>query len=1197
MRLEKIVLSGFKSFADKTEFYFDPGITAIVGPNGCGKSNVVDAVKWVLGEQSVKSLRSGQMADVIFSGSGARKPIGLAEVALCFTDINGQLSIDGEQMEIARRLYRSGESEYLINNKTCRLKDIRELFMDTGIGTRAYSVIEQGQIEQLLHASKVDRRYIFEEAAGISKYKAHKKEALRKLEHTEQNLLRLADILGEIHKQLRSVKLQAGKARNYLKYSQRLKELRVNYSLAEFDRINIQSRDKKSTLARQEDTLGDIVAKVAEGETFLSRLSDEILQTENQINHSDNSLVTATSKIEQHLERIKFLHKRNQELQIRKQNACEEIKKLQEQTNRFTESIRQCQNELEESQQAIEQKNSASRELEEIIHSVSMQCTSLETQLEDEKSGIIDIVRRTAQLHNEIQSISTYRSSLSGQKERLSGRAQTTKEELQQLLAEEAQYRARAKDIEKVLTDSQKTLEAERKQMEAITAELAVQREKLARSKEMRSAMQRELTLLTDMESRREGLNKAVKDISGSQDGGQGRNKPDYVQAILADIIKADLTYADAVEAALEGKTDSVVINQIKRLLEDKKRLKGLDARVNFIPVEVGKPFVDNVDLSKYQSVLGRIVEFVSFEARYAPFVWSLLGRTLVVESIEKAVELADKIGPGYRFVTLEGEVLEAEGSVRTGPLGKSSGLISRKSRLRELEVDLTSTNAEIAVLSKDIEKNVQQNEHLSRLCKDLRTAIYEANTEKTEANSKLRVIEQNIKRLTAEQPLISGEIDVLAEQIAQSVHKEYDSKQKLQELETVSTQRSQRVQELQNELACEKRKCELKKAELTDVRVSLGQTGEKLKAVRETLSSLKSQRQQTQEGLNSASAEVKKCGGEIDNCRRDILNCESVVSELFVQKEKAANLSITLREKTEEFLAQRNQAEQLVRQKRTEQAELEEQIHQVKLELSQMEVRETDLVQRVQEELQIDLRQAYGNYQQSDIDWQQVRVEIGELREKIERLGNVNLDAITQQEELQKRDEFLSSQVEDLNKSKGQLEQLIRRINRESKERFRVTFEQIRINFQELFRMLFGGGRADIIMEEPEDILESGLEIVARPPGKETRSITLLSGGEKAMTAIALLFAIFKVKPSPFCFLDEVDAALDEANNERFNLILNEFEKDSQFIVITHSKRTISIADVLFGITMQTQGVSKKIGVKFDQGEAQQADSPAAVA
>jgi chromosome segregation protein len=366
---------------------------------------------------------------------------------------------------------------------------------------------------------------------------------------------------------------------------------------------------------------------------------------------------------------------------------------------------------------------------------------------------------------------------------------------------------------------------------------------------------------------------------------------------------------------------------------------------------------------------------------------------------------------------------------------------------------------------------------------------------------------------------------------------------------------------------------------------------------LRETLSSLKSQRCQVQESLTSANAEVKESGAEIDNCRRDILNCESAVSELFVQKEKAANLSTTLREKIEESLAQRNQAEQLVRQKRTEQAQLEEQIHQVKLELSQMEVRETDLVQRVQEELQIDLRQAYENYQQSDIDWQQVREEIGELRGKIERLGNVNLDAIAQQEELQKRDEFLSSQVEDLNKSKSQLEQLIRRINRESKERFRVTFEQIRVNFQELFRKLFGGGRADIIMEEPEDILESGLEIVARPPGKEARSITLLSGGEKAMTAIALLFAIFKAKPSPFCFLDEVDAALDEANNERFNLILNEFEKDSQFIVITHSKRTISIADVLFGITMQTQGVSKKIGVKFDQGEAQQADSPAAVA
>ncbi len=1195
MRLEKIVLNGFKSFADKTEFCFDPGITAIVGPNGCGKSNVVDAIKWVLGEQSVKSLRSGQMADVIFGGSGARKPLGRAEVALCFTEIDGQLPIGGEQLEVTRRLYRSGESEYLINNKTCRLKDIRELFMDTGIGTKAYSVIEQGQVERLLHASKNDRRIIFEEAAGISKYKAHKTEALRKLERTEQNLLRLADILGEVHKQLRSVKLQAGKARNYLKYSQRLKELRVNYSLAEFDKINTQSRDRKNALAQLEDTLGSMVAQVAGSETLLSELSDEIIRTENQINHSDNSLVATTGKIEQHLERIKFLRRRSEELQELKQKAGKEIQKLREQVSRFTCALEQCRSELEAGQQAIEQKKCASRELEEIINSVNMQCASLEAELEDEKSGIIDIVRRTAQLHNEIQSISTYRSGLSGQKERLSGRARTTKAQLEQLLAEEARYKARAEDINKVLSDSQQTLEAERKKMEVISSEMTMQREKLARRKETRSALQSELAVLADMENRCEGLNKAVKNILTSQS--ENGSRLDYVQAILADIIKADVEYADAVEAALEGRTDAVVINQVRRLLEDKEGLKKLEARVNFIPSEVVEPFVDNLDLSQYTSVLGRVVEFVNFEAKYAPFIWSLLGRTLVVQSIEAAAELAEKIGPGYRFVTLEGEVLETEGSVRAGPLGKSTGLISRKSRLRELEASLADINAEAAVLEKDLENNMRQHEHLSRLCKDLRTAVYEANTEKTEVSSKFGLIEQNIKRLAAEQPLISGEIDVLAEQIAQSVQREYDSKQKLQELEAVSTQRNQRVQELQNELAAEKKKCELKKAELTEVRVSLGQTGEKIKAVKETLSALHNQKQHAQESLTSTEAEVSDCDDKIKQSQRDILSCESVVSELFVQKEKDAKLSATLREKVEELLAQRNQTEQLVRQKRAEQSEIEEQIHQLKLELSQLEVREADLVQRVQEELQIDLREAYSNYEKESIDWEQVRTEIGELREKIERLGNVNLDSIAQQEELQKRDEFLSKQVDDLNSSKRQLEQLIKRINRESKERFRVTFEQVRVNFQELFRKLFGGGRADIILEDPEDILESGLEIIARPPGKETRSISLLSGGEKAMTAIALLFGIFKAKPSPFCFLDEVDAALDEANNERFNLILNEFEEHSQFIVITHSKRTISIADVLFGITMQTQGVSKKIGVRFDHTELMQPDSSVAVA
>lgn len=1182
MRLEKVVLNGFKSFADKIEFTFDSPITAIVGPNGCGKSNIVDAVKWVLGEQSVKSLRSGQMADVIFGGSSGRKAVGTAEVSLSVSNPNGtgarRLPIEADEVQITRRIYKSGESEYRINNKICRLKDIRELFMDTGVGVKAYSIIEQGQIGQLLNASKAERRVIFEEAAGISKYKAHKKEALRKLEYTEQNLLRLADILGEVQKQLRSIKLQAGKARNYLQYCGRLKELQVNYSLAEYAKNRSQNREKKAGLEQLEDQLAGIAAEVAKNDALMSELGRKIIETENELNRTGNCLVAVQSKIEQNLQRIEFLRTRITELRQRKEGAEKKIEKLQEQKNLFEGDLRQYRDELANGERMLEEKKRNAEQLQKAIREITAECTSLDADLEDEKSGIIDIVRRTAQLHNEVQSICVYRNNLSNQKDRLSGRAETGQAELEELLTEKAQHIARLDDVEKVLSELQQSLDSKRKEAEEINSLIAAENKRLAQSKEVRSALNSELSILTDMETRREGLNNAVKSILES------RSKFDYVEGILAEAIAADVEYANAVEAALEGKTDALVISSTSRLMADKEIIEKLEGRVNFICRDKIEPFVDKKDLSKFRHVKGRLVEFVKSESKYAPLAWKLLGKTIVVDSIDAAIEVAERIGEGYKFVTLKGEFLGADGAIKLGPLGKTTGLISRKSRLRQLQETIAKVTAEIAEIEGQIEKNNHANEHLTKLCKELRTAIYEANTEKMQVSSKLTVYEENIKRLSEEQPLIASEIDQLETQIAQSVQKEYDSKQKLQELESVNSQRTGRIKELEAKYAKQKTEQQKQMSEFADLRVALGQITEQAKALKQTIATLQSQMQENQTATETAEEEIRNSRFEIRNLNGDILNCEATVSELFVEKEKNQSASGGLQKKIEKLLEEQRQTEQLVRQRRAEQSEIEQKINELKIELSQLEVKGQDLVERVQDELQIDLQQAYENYKESEVDWEKVREEIAELRGKIERLGNVNVDAIAEQEDLEKRNEFLSSQVGDLNKSKAQLQQLISRLNKKSREKFRETFEEIRVHFQQIFRKLFGGGKADIVLEDTEDILEAGIEIMARLPGKETMSISLLSGGEKSMTAIALLFAVFKTKPSPFCFLDEIDAALDEANNERFNLLLREFKKDSQFIIITHAKRTMSIADVLFGITMQTRGVSKKISVRFDQ-------------
>ena len=1188
MKLEKIVINGFKSFADKTELKISHPITAIVGPNGCGKSNVVDALKWVLGNQSPKSLRSGQMADVIFSGSGSRKASGMAEVSLHFSDMRG-LELEQDDLQISRRLFRSGDSEYLINNKSCRLKDIRELFMDTGIGVSAYSIIEQGQIDQLLKATTQDRRMIFEEAAGISKYKAHKKEAFRKLDRTEQNLLRLADIVNEVQKQLRSIKLQAGKARNYLEHSNRLKELRVNYSLAEYDKITTQRDQKSGSLAKRKDQFGETVALVARCDAAISELSSELLETDSQINHWDGTLISARSRIEQQNDRIDFLSHRIQELLERKTNATELIAKLTEQTRELSAQLGSCQSNLEQIQGISETKTNELHLAEEAISKINRQCTELQAQLEDEKSGIIDIVRRTAQLHNEIESLNSYRDNLSGRKVRLSDKAEATQSQLSQWLTGKAQQQTKLEEVLSVLSDLQNTLDGKRDEMESIGDELSRILGQIASAKEQRSALSSELNVLNDMEARQQGLNQSIVDIMRS-----GSEKPNYVEGIVADVMIAEPRYAQAVEAALEGMTDALLINSTGAFLNDHPLQGKLDGRIRVFCIDRIEPFCDQANFSKQPGVLGRLVEFVDYESRFSPLVWNLLGRVILVESLEAAISLSAQYGNCYRYVTEAGQVLSDGHVLNVGPVGKKTGLISRKSRIQQLQSELEEINQKILQKEMLLEESEHKNEHLAGLCQELRTSIYEANTEKVDADSRLKILDGNICRLKEEQPILAGEIGTLEKEIQESVQKEHTSRQKLVDLEQINRQRNEHIQQLQSHYDQQRQDQQDRHGELTELKVQLGQVNEQQNSIRQQIASIQSQLQHGRMGIESARTEVLGCDDQITQTERNILTAETRVSQLYLEKEQSQKHSVQLHHKATDLQSQKSSNLDQLRVQQARQSEIEEHIHQIELTLSQLQVKEEDLTVRVQEELQINLAQAYKDFQENDVDWDEVREEIASLRGKIDRLGNVNVDAIDQQKDLEERNEFLTDQVEDLNQSKNQLEQLITRINKDSREKFEVTFEQIRDNFQQLFRKLFGGGKADIILENPDDILESGIEIVARPPGKETRTISLLSGGEKTMTAIALLFSVFKSKPSPFCVLDEVDAALDEANNERFNLIVQDFQKQSQFIIITHSKRTMSIADVLYGITMQTQGVSKKISVQFESVDD---DSETAVA
>jgi len=1018
MRLEKVILNGFKSFADKTEFVFDAPITAIVGPNGCGKSNVVDAVKWVMGEQKVKSLRSDQMTDVIFSGSGSRKGAGAAEVALILSNIDGagsrQLPIDSDHVQIARKVYRSGDSEYRINGKICRLRDIRDLLMDTGLGAKAYSIIEQGQIDQILGASPTERRQVFEEAAGISKYKAQKKEALRKLDRTEQNLLRLADILGEVGKSLRSVKLQAGKARNYLAYSQRLKELQLNYSLVEYGKYHDWIHEKRTQLETSGESYGALAASVARADTVVSELGNSIIEKEHELSDVGNRLVSAQSKIDQNLQRIDFLRSRVQELDGRAANQRNQIDHLGTQAQNYARDLERYERETADGDRFLQEKDQAVLEAQELVQQLDGDTAVLNSELEDEKSGILDIVRRTAQLHNEVRSLSDYRVTLSTQKDRLATRAESARTELEGMLADKAHHKSRLDDIEKVIVELQENLDTKRAQITDLEQAIQEDNQHLASGKEMRSALRSELAVLEDMESRYEGLTNAVKSLLQ-----RAKQDPelDYLEGILAEKISTDVDYATAVEAALEGLTDAVVVRDRARLLEHQELIASLDGRVRFVFGDQAVQQPPLAALDSHAGVEGCLLDFVRYEDALAPLVSQLLGRTLVVDSLATAGRLLGQLGEDVRFVTRDGQLLTAQGHILLGPLGKTSGLISRKSRMQQLADALEKADSEIGSLEGRIAEHQQTRDHQSKLCKDLRTSIYEANTEKMQVGSKLTVIEQNVQRLKDEQPLIAGEIDLLEKQIAESVQKEYDSKQKLDELEIVNNERTDRITDLEGRLELLREQRQQQGAHLTELKVERGQIAEQHKAAKQIMQAMGDQMQAAQRGVREARKEIEHCTEQSSQAQRDILAAEAQVSELFQVKEQTQTANRSLRDEIEALVSRQKSTEQAMRDERREKESLDQIINDLRVEIGQLEVKQQDLMERVQDELQIDLVSAFDSCtQQEERDWDAVKNEIQDLRAKIERLGNVNLDAIDEQEALEERHEFLTKQVEDLN-------------------------------------------------------------------------------------------------------------------------------------------------------------------------------------
>ncbi len=1229
MRLRKLVVHGFKSFADRTEFVFDTPVTGIVGPNGCGKSNVVDAFKWVLGEQSAKSLRGDAMMDVLFNGAATRKPAGMAEVILVFENPPGldngprPLAVDADEVAVGRRLYRDGASEYHLNGKASRLRDVRDLFMDTGVGVGAYSVIEQGRVSALLEANPAERRVIFEEAAGVSKFKLQRKEARRKLDRVDQNLLRVNDVVAEVEKQLRGVKIQAGKARVYQEHAARLAEIRLQSALHEYhvqhDRTQQLARAVDGATFRVDDLAGDATHKTA-ALTEAREKADAVAQHKQRAEYEQvqtGAALQSAQQKQQYAERQ--LRQMAEQVQTFDRDRAALEEKLAAAVAALaadTERLATLTADLAKHRADIEQKQGAFKDGQ-------LQLNTLNREVDQHKSAVLDLMRRLSQVGNRLGSIEVERRNLGSQEQRLTDRQRVVAGETEAATARATDLKAKVDEALAVIAARQAELEATKQDAAALGKRLAGVSQQLGTAREARSGLLSRQKVLRDLEARREGVSEGVKSVLR-----QREQKFPFVRGLVADVLRVDVEHAKVIEAALDGRDQWLVTDDLPAAVAAREAFARLEGRVNVVTRAsepsgsaagpAGAPTVivreepaaeplGSVERAGWVALarsphrvrLARdLVRCASADAFVAEV---LLGTSVVVTDLTAAADL-HAAAPCFRYVTKAGEVIEADGTLKAGPPSAGMGLLSRRSELDALAQQVADAEAKITALTEELTQGNAAAKQLDERQNTVRNAAYAANTTKVELTSQLARANDQLSALNRERPVLERELAQLGEQSTRlSAEQEKLTAQRV-EMEAQQADRQQ-----QAEVAAERHRAladELRESAetLTAARVQLGQVQEK------QLSAQQAVQRQTQ-----ARAEL---GQQIDRLARQseaIVGKRAAVEEELSMarageaacKRKQADLAQQLTSLAEQVTAAVGAVRSLstvAEELRKKHAAAEAELHGLQVDAGQTKVRLEALVVRTQDEMQLDLPAAYagvegGYVDPEDVDWAAIATESKELRDKIGRLGSVNVDAIAEQQELTDRSGLLSAQVADLAAAKQQLEELIDTINAESSARFEATFNAVREHFQGMFRKLFGGGKADVYLEteladapavgsEPKkvDLLDAGIEIVARPPGKQPATISQLSGGEKTMTCIALLMSIFKTKPSPFCILDEVDAALDEANNQRFNLIVQEFLDRSQFIVITHSKRTMQIADVLYGVTMQEQGVSKRVSVKFDQ-------------
>ena len=1180
MYLKRLEMQGFKSFADKTVLEFMPGITAVIGPNGSGKSNISDSIRWILGEQSMKSLRGTKTQDIIFAGTQSRKSLGFAEASLVFDNTDGTLPIEYSEVTVTRKIYRSGETGYYINKAPCRLKDVVELFMDTGIGRDGYSIIGQGKIDEILSNKSEDRRHIFEEAAGIVKYRSRKEETEKKLEQTKLNLLRINDILTEIEGNLEPLQMQADKAKKYLNLKEELKNIEVGlfiYNIEKYkqalEELTSDEEIMNSTLNQEEGKLEKI--KILK-EELKDRIDEITLQIENmqnigfesqkEIEKLNSNINLAEAKIKNNIENTELYQK--------------EIKELEEKIENLKQDIEQKQNKKDNLKQNKEKFENELKAKEEELKKLTEKLSSKEIEIEAKKKQVEENIDKKYELQTEI---STQTANI----DNIEKRQKQIKQEIDTNILNLDRTRMKREDIAKgfyqiennrnKVLKSIENIDSRKQEIDKKIKEFDLQI--INNTNDMRMKQSR-YNFLVETEKEKEGYIKSVKslliDCEKIKELGKG------MHGVLANIISVPSEYETAIEMCLGASLQNIVTDteeDAKKLVEHLR--KNNLGRASFLPItSVKGKKLDSIKGKKI-GVVGVASDLVKFDKKYEQIIFSLLGRTVVVDNMQNAINLAKENNYSFRIITIEGDVINPSGAITGGSVAKKTvNILGRSREIEVLEKELNGLRNKISKLEEDKEKYVDSSENIIEEVQSLEKQLQEIDI--TYATEKQRIIsiDENIEQ-------IQNRIDKLKEEVEKtekSKNETLASKQKNKEcIEKMSKQNEEDqkiIDEFSNANKESQKYIDDLNLDITNLKISVSSFNESEVSIQEMTEMIMKEIETHTKNKNNKSLQIKNAILENDKLKIEIENTKQEIEKV---KSKVSNSG----ENIDKMKKERIEKNEKLSKKEEEQTEQFKRIEELKAQITKIEVKKTkteeditDVINKMWEEYELTPNNA-GEYQKPEnVAVTQRRVNV--LRTDIKELGSVNVDSIEEYKKLKDRYDFMCEQRLDLEDTMSKLRKVIQDMTETMKQQFKEKFEIINKNFGEVFKELFGGGMAEVTLTDEENILECGIDITVQPPGKKLQNMTLLSGGEKAFTAIALLFAILKINPAPFCVLDEIEAALDDVNVYRYAEYLKKFAKETQFLVITHRKGTMEAADTVYGVTMEEKGISKLLSMKL---------------